>query len=270
MKSFTYLLGIIVGASSASAQARPPSSDRSTSEPAAVTWSVGAGYVSLWVRDVSSTTRPVDASPVSWQGRGLALVVHRDRNTAARLHHLEGTFEKAGGFVLRTPLQATSRAADERAVRAALRYEYRRYPLRDLGVTGLNVGLGAESGVVLQSDVQYFVPAIEHRKRGTDLTVALVTAAHLRRWRPFHIQFTWVNGGAVGRTTTRHSSADQPAVSAWGGGWLTDVTLRADVRISEKATLFASYFGTGRGRLASHDALASGQRRFVVGVSHDR
>ena len=155
-------------------------------------------------------------------------------------------------------------------MRVGGRYEYRRYPFRDVGLTGLDVGIGVESGAELQSLVQHFDPSIERRVRGTDLTAGLVAAARLRRWRPVQVHVAWVNGGAIGRTTTRHSSADEPTVRAWGGGWLTDLTVRADVRISGATTVFASYFGTGRGRFASHDAVASGRGQFVVGVSRGK
>ncbi len=269
MKPNTFLCCLIIAATPASAQTPLPTSGQPAALPA-VTWSVGVGYESAWFRDVSQTGRPVDASPVSWEGRGLALGVQHDRNTAARLHRFEGVFEKAGRFSFQTPLLALPRFPEDSALRVSGRYEYRRYPFRDLGLTGLDVGIGVEGGAEFRSLVQHFDPSIEVRVRGTDLTAGVVAAARLSRWRAVQFQAAWVNGGAIGRATTRHSSAAVSPVNGWGGGWLTDLTVRADVRISAAATVFASYFGTGRGRFASHDALASGQSRFIVGVSHGR
>jgi hypothetical protein len=118
--------------------------------------------------------------------------------------------------------------------------------------------------------MRHFDPAIEVRVRETNLTTGVVAAARLRRWQRLQVEAAWVNGGGVVRTTRRHSAAVEEAVGTWGVGWLTDLTARADVRVSDRMSFFVSYFDTGRGRFVLLDASASGRRRWMVGVSHDR
>jgi hypothetical protein len=254
------------GASSAFGQTNStPAADSSTR-----IWRVGAGYETLWVRDVSRSGRPVDASPVTWEGRGPAVSVQFDRASVSRLHHFQFNAGWAGGFEFGTPLGKIPRSAAEKAVHLDGRYEYRRYPFRDLGPDGLDFGIGVEGGAVFRSLTQIFDPAIEARQRGTDVTAAVVVAGRLRRWRSVQLEAAWVNGMAVGRSSTHHSTAAETNRTAWGGGWLTDFTARADVRISDGVTLFTSYFTTGRGRYQSHGASTTGRGQFMLGVVYAR
>ena len=263
------LIALLVLAVPASAQDAVGTSAPSSST---VTWRFGAGKGSLWIRDVASSKlgRRVDASPVSWEGHGVVFTAERDRGTTRRLHHLEVSFEQSGRAVFRTPLADFPRPAGDRAIRVAGRYEYRRYPFVDLGVKGFDVGFGLQGGAECASVTQHFDPSIEVRVREANLSAGVVAAARLRLWRRVQVEVAWVNGGAVVRTTQRHSAAAEETVHDWGVGWLTDLTARVDVRVSNRMTLFVSYFGTGRGRFVSLDASASGRRRWMVGVSHGR
>jgi hypothetical protein len=72
------------------------------------------------------------------------------------------------------------------------------------------------------------------------------------------------------RAAAHHSAAGTKTVSDWGVGWLTDLRVRTDVRVSNAMTIFVSYFDTGRGRYVSHGSSASGRRLWMVGVSHGR
>lgn len=263
------LLLLVTGAAPALAQTAdgapaPP--------PPTVTWRVAAGQGTLWVRDVASSRpgRRVDASPVSWEGHGVVVAVELDRATSRRLHHLEGSFERAGRAVYRTPLNEIPRPPGDGGSRVAGSYEYRRYLFVDLGVKGFDAGLGVQVGADLTSVTRHFDPAIELRMGESSLTTSAVAAARLRRWRRVQVEASFVNGGTIVRATTRHSAAAQEGVARWGVGWLTDLTVRADVRMSSSVTMFASYFDTGRGRFVSRDAAASGRRRWMVGVSHGR
>jgi hypothetical protein len=263
------LLFLLIGPVPALAQAV----DGASASPSpTVTWRVAVGQGTLRVRDVASSRpgRHVDASPVSWEGHGMAFVVELDRATTRRLHHLEGSFEQSGDAVYRTPLAAIPRPAGDGARRVAASYEYRRYLFVDLGLRGFDAGLGVQAGADLSSVTRLFDPAIELRLRESSLTTGVVAAARLRRWRRVQVEASFVNGGAIVRATTCHSAAAEKGVTRWGVGWLTDLTLRADVRMSSSVTIFASYFDTGRGRFVTRDSAASGRRRVMVGVSHGR
>lgn len=267
-RDFNFNSGVI-GAAPATAQ----TADRSSAPPPpTVTWRVAVGQGTVWVRDVASSRlgRHVDASAVSWEGHGGAFAVEFDRATFQRLHHFEGSFEQSGSAVYRTPLAEIPRPAGDAGRRVAGSYEYRRYLLVDLGVRGFDLGLGVQGGADRTSVTRHFDPTIQFRARETSLTTGIVAAARLRRWRRVQAEAAWVNGGGIARATAQHSAATEGAVSRWGVGWLTDLTLRADVRVSSAVTIFASYFDTGRGRFVSHDASASGRRRWMVGVSHGR
>jgi hypothetical protein len=267
MRVAAILSALLLTALPASAQI---AAGNSAASPPTDTWRLAGGTSSLWIRDVSRTRRPVDASPVSWTGHGIALVAERDRRTARRLHHLEVSFEQIGDAAFRTPLAEFRRPGGDAAMRVDGRYEYRRYPFVDLGVRGLDVGVGIQGGAELTSVTQHFDPAIEVRVRETNLTTGLAAAARLRRWQRVQIEAAWINGLSIGRNTKRHSAAAEPTVREWGGGWLSDLTLRVDLRVSNRTMIFASYFGTGRGAFVSHDGSASGRRRWMMGVSHGR
>lgn len=253
-----------------SAFAQTPDVAATPLEPRARSWSVGAGYDSTWMRDVSGGFRPVDASPVSWEGRGWTLLVRHDRATARRLHRFEGWFEDAGHFVLRTPVDSIARSPEDHVARLGGRYEYRRYPFRDLWLSGFDVGIGVEGAGHYERTSQHFDPAIDVTVRGADFAASVVAAARLAHWEAVTFEVAWVNGGAVGRRSTSHSAASDPDVLAWGGGWLTDFRARGDVRVSPTASIFVTYFGTGRGRFATHDSLASGWRQVIVGIVYAR
>jgi hypothetical protein len=207
---------------------------------------------------------------VAWKGHGVTLVAERDQRTRRRLHHLEASFEHTRDAVFRTPLTELPRPATDGAWRSGARYEYRRYLFEDVIVDGFDLGLGVLGGGEFSSVTQRHDPSIDVRVRTADLTIGVVTAARLRRWRRVQVEAAWVNGGVIGRATKRHSTAAQETVRDWGGGWLTDLMVRADVRYSNTVTLFVSYFGTERARYALHDVVASGRRRVTVGVAYGR
>jgi len=269
VKTVALLLCALMTAVPGSAQDTPDTSAPALSR---VTWRLAAGKGSLWMRDVARSRlgQGVDASPVSWEARGVAFTAERDRSSARRLHRFQVSFEQAGDAVFRTPLATSARPAGDGGVRLALSTEHGRYPFVDLGVSGLDVGFGLQASAEFTSVTQHHDPAIEARESETNLTTGVAVTARFRRWWLLQIEASWVNGGALVRTTTRHSAAVEETARAWGVGWLTDLTMRVDARVSTSVTILASYFESGRGRFVSHGASASGRRRWMVGVSYGR
>ena len=270
MRHLEIVLAILAAAASSASAQTSSLAPAPSAEPPTRIWRVGAGYEALSIRDVSRSGRPVDASPVTWEGRGPGVEVQYDRTSLRRLHHAQFNAGWAGGFELGTPLRTIPRSPAEKFAHFDGRYEYRRYPFRDLGLDGLDLGFGVEGGAVFRSQTQIFDPAIEVRQRGTDVTVAAVVAGRFRRWRSVQLEIAWGNGMAVGRMSTRHSTAAETDATAWGGGWLTDLAARADVRLSGGIALFTSYFTTGRGRYQSHGASTTGRGQIMIGVAYAR
>jgi hypothetical protein len=268
-KAFVFFA--IASAAAATAFGQPNGTTATqTAAPSVHVWRIGAGYETHWLRDVSRTTRPVDASPVTWQGDGPAFEVAHDRSTASRLHRLRVNFSWTRGFEFSTPVGTIQRSAGEKSTSLAGRYEYRRYPFRNLWADGFDLGIGAEGGTVMGAITRLFDPAIELRQQALEATGAVTVAARVQRWRAVQFEIAWANGLTIGRSTTRHSTAVEDDVSAWGGGWLTDFVARADIRLPGAVVLFSSYFTTGRGRYQSHETSATGRSHFMIGLTHER
>jgi hypothetical protein len=262
---FFAVLGVFVAASAA---AQPAASPVETSWPAQ--WTVAAGVESLWWRDVARTGPPVLASPISWDGQGPAVYGSYDRGRRSRQHHFEAAFASAGGFELRSPVGTTAAPEDDGASRFGGKYEYRRYPWRDLWMTGFDVGIGVEgSGEHLSFD-HHYEPDIELQTGVTNLGTAVVIAARVERSPRWSIVAAWANGLTLGRSLVRHRAEAETAVRSWGGGWQTNLEIRGDVHIASRARLFAAWLDSGEGRGASHDTFTFGRSRFTVGVTSGR
>lgn len=233
-------------------------------------WTVTAGVESFWFRDVARTGPPVVASPISWEGQGPIVWVSHDRGSRSRLHHFEGSFASAGGFELRSPV-ATAGAPDGDGVsRLSGRYEYRRYPWRDVWIDGFDIGVGVEgSGEHLAFD-KHFAPDILLERSLNALGVAIVVAG---RWEPstrWSLQAAWGNALSISRSTlTYHGDVDSSR-DGWGGGWQTNLELRGDVRVASRAVLTAAWFTSGEGRHGQHDSFTYGRDRFTAGVTYGR
>jgi len=240
------------------------------SAPSTIRWNVEAGYESFWLKDVARATRPVDASPVSWQGDGPAIAGRYDRANPRRLHRFEFSFSSAGHFVYDAVVRTIPRSPDDRVVRVGGRYEYRRYPFRDLWIDGLDVGVGAQGIGEHLSLSRHMDPSIEIHESETQLGVAVVAAARFCRWRRLDLEVAWANGGFFSRNHEQHSVDSLATVEGWGGGWLTDLSLMAGIPVSRRASILASYLHTGQARYASHDTYASGRSRILLGVRYGR
>jgi hypothetical protein len=93
-------------------------------------------------------------------------------------------------------------------------------------------------------------------------------AARLRRWDRAGLEVAWTNGLIIGRrseTWTNGTSA-----SGGGGGWLSTLDVRGDLRVASSARLFAAYRGSGEGFLATHRSYAVSRRSLSMGVTYAR
>ena len=188
-------VGILAGAgvlipTFAFAQSTPPQT--TTAWPPR--WTVAAGVESFWLRDVARTGPPVDGSPISWEGSGPIVWISHDRGSRSRLHHVEGSFASAGGFELRSPIGTTPASKDDSVSRLSGRYEYRRYPWRDVGTNGLDLGIGVEgSGEHLSFD-RHVQPDIDLGRSLNALGVAFVVAGRWERSTRWSLLAAWSSG----------------------------------------------------------------------------
>ena len=207
---------------------------------------------------------------MSWVGDGLAFSVGHDRARPGRLHRFEFTLSSAGDFSFDTPVDSIPRPAGDRVTRLDGRYEYRRYPFRDLGADGFDLGIGVQGIGGYLWLTRHIEPSLELRQREMQLGAAVVAAARLHRWRRLDVEAAWSNAVVVARTHEHHSVDGLSEIDAWGGGWLTELALTADVAITEHAAIRVSYLHSRQGRLSSHDSNATGRDRVTVGVAYAR
>jgi hypothetical protein len=137
------------------------------------------------------------------------------------------------------------------------RYEYRRYPWRDLWTDGFDVGIGVEgSGEHLSFD-RHFAPDIDLERSLNTLGIAIVVAG---RWER----------SSIGRSTWNYHGDIDSSGYAWGGGWQTNLEVRGDVRVASRTVVTAAWFTSGEGRAGSHDSFTFGRDRFTAGVTYGR
>lgn len=255
-------------ATAAEAQGLPPAAG--SPAPPAPAWTLTAGRESFWLRDVASAGPPVDASPIAWQGEGPAMTAAYDRGRPWRLHHFESWFASTGGFSLNSPVRSIPGPSADRVFRGGGRYEYRRYPFRNLWGSGIDVGAGVDGGAEYLLFSRHFEPAIELRTGITNLGTAGVVAIRLRRWRRVDAQAAWANGVSIGRQTSTHRAETETTFRGWGGGWQTHLHVRGSVLIKPRMSLVAAYLRSGEGRFATHDLLTFGRSRVTLGVAYER
>jgi hypothetical protein len=233
-------------------------------------WTVTGGVESFWWRDVAQTGPPVDGSPVSWDGQGPIIYVAHDRGSRSRLHHFEGAFASAGRFVLRSPVRTTLAPNDDGVSRLSGRYEYRRYPWRDLWITGFDLGVGVEAkGEHLTFD-RHFEPTINLQRRLNTVGSAVVIAGRWARSPRWSLLAAWGNGMTIGRSTLQYRGDLESMQRGWGGGWQTNLEVRGDVRVASRMLLTGAWLTSGEGRFASHDTFTFGRSRLTMGVTYAR
>jgi hypothetical protein len=235
-----------------------------------VSWTIRAGYASSALRDVARRTRPLDASPVALVGRGPVVSARLDLARSKRLHRFGVVFAPAGELSSVGPLHTVARGQDERLVTLGGSYEYRRYPLRDVLLKGLDIGVGGLATGDWRSLQRTFSAGIAIRETEALAGIGLVAAASYRPWRRFGVEAGWTNGGALARTTQRHAAGAVSSFSSLGGGWQTRLEVNGDLRIGRRTSLAVSYFRSDGGLFTSHHAVVSSASHVTVGVTYGK
>ena len=270
MKAFaSAAICLVVHASAARAQSAPAPTPPSSRPTAAVSWRVAGGQDVVALRDIARSTFPVDASPVAWRGEGASVLIEHHRTSGRRVHRFEVSAMHAGRFAYDSGIATIARPDTDRFSRLDGRYEYRRYLWTDAVLRGLDVGAGLHGGAWRTSLTRHLVDNIEAAEARTGASVAVVAAAGFRRSR-FGVDVAWTNGGQIGQARERHSADPAPSRTRWGGGWLTDLAISADIAVWHRASVAVHYLRSGDGWLSSHRGLASSRRRLVAGVTYAR
>jgi hypothetical protein len=229
-------------------------------------WQVAFGRDDAAFRDIARCCKPVDASPVTWRGTGTAMLIEHQRLRGARLQRVEFSVVRAGNFVYDSGLEKVSRPEGDRFTRVDGRYEYRRYFFSNVIVRGLEVGAGISLGGSRSSMSRHMPDTLSATRTHLDVMTAIVAAARFRRSR-FGLEVNWGNGAHIGRIGEAHTvAADSP--SRWGGGWFTDLSIGADVPVSERVALTARFLTTGDALLSSHSQYAGDRSAVMVGVTY--
>ena len=231
-------------------------------------WSASAGTEQFSYRDVSRNGPPADASPVSWDGSGPSITVVHDSG-GKQLHRVTFDIASAGRFAYVGPERRVAASSGDGALRIEWRYEYRRYPFRNLLVKGLDAGVGVE-GAARRLSLTRDVAAGRATNVSLGAAVACVAAARLHRWGRWNAEVMWTNGISVLRQHERYAADPLATVDEWGGGWLTDLAVSGRVMLTRHASLVGSWLDTGEGTTVMHHSFTFGRRRIVAGVMYAR
>jgi len=199
----------------------------------------------------------------------MSLLFQYIRAHATRSHRYEFSTGLAGNFAYDSGIETTSRPHDDHYRRLEGRYEYRRYFFTNVGLRGLDVGGGVQ-GLGSRATLSRHVPEnIEIGETAGALAGTGVLAARFRRWSRFGMEFGWINGINLTRLTSHHSEYAGTR-SQWGGGWLTDYVVGADVSVTPRASLTVTYFHRNDGLLSSHRGVTSARSSLSLGVMYAR
>ena len=258
--------GVFLVATGASAQSAPPQ----TQTPWPPQWTVTAGHESFWWRDVARTGPPVGASPISWEGQGPIVWVSHDRGSRSRLHHFEGSFASVSGFTLHSPIRTIDAPDGDGSSRVSGRYEYRRYPWRDLWLDGFDVGIGVEGSGEHLGFERHFDPDITLTRSLNTLGLGIVVAGRWECSTRWSLLAAWGNTMAISRSALDYSGDIDSSLYGWGGGWQTNLELRGSIRVATRAVITAAWFTSGEGRLGMRDSFTYGRNRFTAGLTYGR
>ena len=238
-------------------------------QPARHEWTASAGRATLAFRDVSRAIRPVDASPIAWQGSGPALRGRYDRLTRVSAHRVDVTWARASRFAYASPLRRVVAAADDDASLFSTRYGYTRYFFRDLGVHGLDLGAAAEAAYQRATQRrQYAAFLLRETSHGYAFGGAI--AARFARWRRFSLEAWWTNGLRMSNQHDAFEGGGPPPRDAWGGGWYDEWLMTGRVRMTRAMWLLAELGRTSEVYYAHNAADTARASALLLGVTYER
>ncbi len=233
-------------------------------------WRVSAGYESFAFRDLARSKPPVDGSAVVWRGQGPALTVDYGWRRQFRLHRFEVTTTSNRGFVYDTGVSVTARPSRDSASFLFTQYDYRWYLRKAVGLAGLHGGVGVR-GIGGRRTLRHnFGGGIELSDTIVTGTGAFVAVLRFTRFERFELEAEWTNGSTLAHGNQHHVADVTVDTPSWGGGWLTEIAVRGDVRLRPR---LAAVFWAGRdgeGLLFNHRSHTATRARFVVGVTYAR
>ena len=258
------MLAVPVG--TASAQPAPSADAIETTQR----WAAQGGLESFSLRDISRNIKPPDASPITWHGTGPAVVGHFDWSGLRAAHLVDASVSRARDFSYVSPIGANAAGASDVASRFDMRYEYRRYLVRDAGIRGLDVGAGLQAIGTRVAFDRHITPVLATRTRISGGGVGVAVSARLRRWQRAQAYVTWVNGEIVSRLHAEHSSSQGAVAPSGGGNWFTDLTARVDWRLSRSTKLSATWRRGYEGYDSNHYHYSARRHALTVGALYVR
>ena len=235
-----------------------------------VIWRFASAHDWYAFRDIARTGVPVDASPVTWNGTGTAVFVQHDRVRPRRIHRWTARASFLGSFSYDASIYSIARPSADRARAFEGRYEYRRYFLSDLFARGFDAGMGI-GALAGRSSIERHVPvSMVQRESVTGFGPALVLAARVHRWSRWTAEMAWGNGARFARISESNNVAEASTRKHWGGGWLSDLTVSADVALAGRLSIAASYARSADGLLSSHNSFTTSGSSFSIGVAYGR
>jgi len=259
-------VALIVAAEAAAQPAPQPAGSSETRSD----WNVSAGYSTFAFRDIAITGIPMDGSPTSLEGGGPALGGRYERSSRGRRHRFDVTFARASGLEYLTTVDRTPVPAGDHAVRVEGTYDYRAYPARDVAISGLDLGVGVQTGLTWRSLSRRYAPAIDHSRSEREAGVAGVAAARFGRWPRAELEVAWTAGLAIARSSQTHTGDSGVDVDYWGGGWRSDLALEGRLPIAGHTHLGGRYVLGRIWRMSNHHTYSSGHGQLTFGVLYVR
>jgi len=264
-RTLAVLIAAMAISAAAAAQPAPPTP--ATREPFSG-WSAQAGYEVFSLRDISRSGKPPDASPIAWRGTGHVVTGRYEITRLKSAHLFDLSVSRNDNFAYVAPTRSTAANDNDFAARMEARYEYRRYPWRNVGFDGFDIGLGAQVAGTRVAFDRHITQALLTKTRTTGGGLVGVASMRIRRWRRFAFDASWGNGAIVSLRTTEHSKNPAGNESFSGGNWLSDLMVRGDWTLTSAAYLSVTWRRAYDGYQSDHLSYANYRHSFNVGIRY--